>query len=315
MIVSNECILFDIDGVLIDTRSSYNKTIKETVKHIASIFNPSLHNVLSLVTDELIFKFRQSGKFNNDVDTTYALLLSILCAPDPYWRIHRFIDEVADNATSNGIRSVEKHLSNYNRAVVKAIKKKLNYPNGIRQSLVTRIFDEHFYGPTLFKKRHVLKAKHYFGKPLIDNDKVIIKTESLREISELFSGRIAIVSGRSRLASRYALGNKYSMFRQRASVYLEDEKRSLGKPNPYSLRKALKVLSSNGGYYVGDSVEDFIMSTKLNMREGYNIQFIGVYGSSVCPNRAKDYFSKNESLAVKNVNEIPNIIYKVRNYL
>jgi len=315
LIVSNECILFDIDGVLIDTRSSYNKTIKETVKHIASIFNPSLHNVLSLVTDELIFKFRQSGKFNNDVDTTYALLLSILCAPDPYWRIHRFIDEVADNATSNGIRSVEKHLSNYNRAVVKAIKKKLNYPNGIRQSLVTRIFDEHFYGPTLFKKRLVLKAKHYFGRPLIDNDKVIIKTESLREISELFSGRIAIVSGRSRLASRYALGNKYSMFRQRASVYLEDEKRSLGKPNPYSLRKALEVFSSNGGYYVGDSVEDFIMSTKLNMREGYNIQFIGVYGASVCPNIAKDYFSKNESLAIKNVNEIPNIIYKVRNYL
>ena len=76
--VSNECILFDIDGVLVDTRSSYNTTIKETVKHIASIINPSLDNVIPLVTDDLIFKFRQSGKFNNDVDTSYALLLSIL---------------------------------------------------------------------------------------------------------------------------------------------------------------------------------------------------------------------------------------------
>ena len=313
--VSNECILFDIDGVLVDTRSSYNTTIKETVKHIASIINPSLDNVIPLVTDDLIFKFRQSGKFNNDVDTSYALLLSILCAPDPHWRIHRFIEEIADNATSNGIRSVEKHLSYHNRVIMQAIKKKLNYPNNVRKSLVTRIFDEFFYGPTLFKKRHLLKAKHYFGKPLIDNDKIMIKNDSLREISELFSGRMAIISGRSRLASRYALGNMYSMFRQKASIYLEDEERSLGKPNPYSLRKALEVFSSNGGYYVGDSVEDFIMSTKLNMREGYNIQFIGVYGASVCPNIAKDYFSKNESLAIKNVNEIPNIIYKVRNYL
>ena len=313
--VSNECILFDIDGVLVDTRSSYNKSIKETVKHVTSIIDPSLQNVIALVPDDLIFKFRQSGKFNNDVDTTYALLLSILCAPDPHWRIHRFIEEIADKATSNGIRSVEKHLSDYNRSIVKTIKKKLNYPNNVRKCLVTRIFDEHFYGPTLFKKRHLLNAKHYLGKPLIDSDKIIIKTESLREISDLFSGRMAIISGRSNLASRYALGNMYSMFNQKASVYLEDEERSLGKPNPYSLRKALKAFSSNGGYYVGDSVEDFIMSTKLNIRHGYDIQFIGVYGASVCPNIAKDYFSKNESLVVKNVNEIPNILYKVRNYL
>ena len=82
--VSNECILFDIDGVLLYTRSSYNKSIKETVKHVTSIIYPSLQNVIALVTDDLIFKFRQSGKFNNDVDTTYALLLSILCAPDPH---------------------------------------------------------------------------------------------------------------------------------------------------------------------------------------------------------------------------------------
>lgn len=313
--VSNECILFDIDGVLVDTRSSYNKTIKETVKYIEKIINPSLHNVIAAVTDDQIFKFRQSGKFNNDVDTTYALLLSIICAPDQHRGIHRFIAEIADNATSDGIKSVERYLSDYNLEMVKTIKRKLNYPNNVRKSLVTRIFDEHFYGPTLFKKKHSLEARHYFGKPLINNDKIIIKTESLREISDLFSGRMAIVSGRSRLASQYALGNMFSMFRQEASVYLEDEERCLGKPNPYSLKKALKVFSSSGGYYVGDSVEDFIMSTKLNMREGYNIQFIGVYGASVYPNVAKDYFSKNESLAVKNVNEIPNIIYKVRNYL
>ncbi|MDP9197118.1 MAG: hypothetical protein M3O24_00960 [Thermoproteota archaeon] len=310
--VSNECILFDIDGVLVDTRSSYNKTIKKTVKYIAKIINPSFANVAA-VTDDLIFKFRQSGKFNNDADTTYALLLSIACAPDQHGNIPSFISRIADNATSDGIRSVEEYLSNYNPKVVKSIKMKLSYPNGVKKSLVTRIFDEHFYGPMLFKNKHSLNAEHYFGKPLINNDKIIIKSESLREISELFSGRMGIISGRSKLAAQYALGNMYSMFRQEASVYLEDEKRFLGKPNPYSLERALKVFSSSGGYYVGDSVEDLIMSKLLNRRIGYNIQFIGVYGLSVYPNVARDYFLKHESLTVKNVNEIPNILYKVGN--
>ena len=78
---SNTCIIFDIDGTLIDTSESYNKSIKKTVQFLVKYIDVSKENLGKIVSDELIFKFRKSGMFNNDIDTSYALLLSILCGP------------------------------------------------------------------------------------------------------------------------------------------------------------------------------------------------------------------------------------------
>ena len=54
------CIIFDIDGVLIDTRKSYNESIKQTVQYMVKRNNPTIDNVESLVTDDIIFNFLKS---------------------------------------------------------------------------------------------------------------------------------------------------------------------------------------------------------------------------------------------------------------
>ncbi|MEM2888270.1 MAG: hypothetical protein QXR63_02635 [Candidatus Bathyarchaeia archaeon] len=70
-------VVFDCDGVLVDIRDSYNKTIKKTVAYI-------LENLLgtkipeNLVSNEIIFLFRKTGGFNNDWDTVYGILMFIL---------------------------------------------------------------------------------------------------------------------------------------------------------------------------------------------------------------------------------------------
>ena len=81
---SNACIIFDIDGTLIDTRESYNKSIKKTVQFLVKYIDISKENLGKIVGDELIFKFRKSGMFNNDTDTSYAFILSILCGPSKF---------------------------------------------------------------------------------------------------------------------------------------------------------------------------------------------------------------------------------------
>lgn len=311
LIFSNECIIFDVDGVLIDTKLSYNKAIRKTVEFVLRKIKADLPGA-SLVTDDMIYEFRQSGNFNNDIDTAYALLLCILCSPHKDIQVRDFIIEVAKEAAYDGIRSVEEYLSTFRRNHVKRVKMKLNYPNGVTNSILTRIFDEYFYGPSLFSKKHGLEPIYYIGRPLINYDRVIIKKSALRKISELFCGKVAIITGRSKLASQYSLGKMYSSFNQEASVYLEDANRLFRKPNPLSLEKSLNVLSSTQGFYVGDSTEDLIMCKNLNRRKRYNIQFIGAYGASVDPKRIKEYFLKNRCPMVKTVNDIPNIIYKVR---
>ena len=71
-----EAIIFDIDGVLIDVINSYNQTIIKTIEHIlTNNFDISL---VDFPIEKLISKFRHTGGFNNDIDTTYSLILTIV---------------------------------------------------------------------------------------------------------------------------------------------------------------------------------------------------------------------------------------------
>ncbi len=146
------CIIFDIDGVLIDTRKSYIESIKQTVQYIVKRNNPTIDNVESLVTDDMIFNFRKSGMFNNDADTSYAFILSIVCGPSKISDLHIFLENITGNATTNGIKSVENFLLDYSKDKEKVIRtmRMLNYPGDIHSSIVARVFDEYFYGPSLF---------------------------------------------------------------------------------------------------------------------------------------------------------------------
>ncbi|MGN6708763.1 MAG: phosphatase, partial [Candidatus Nitrosocosmicus sp.] len=66
-----EAMIFDIDGVLIDVINSYNKTIIATIQHILKLnFNM---NLADFPIDHLISKFRNTGGFNNDIDTAYSI--------------------------------------------------------------------------------------------------------------------------------------------------------------------------------------------------------------------------------------------------
>ena len=310
MILSDKCILFDVDGVLIDTRLSYNIAIKETVELIfTKIESGVLEN--PIIADDIIYEFRQTGNFNNDTDTAYAILLCNLCFPYKNADMKNFILQVVKKATYNGIISVERYLSGFSRNRLKYVKGLLNYPNDAIGSIVTRVFDEYFYGPALFRKKYGFRPAYYLGRPLIDKDRVLITKSAMHKISDLFCGRAAVITGRSKLASQYSLGMIYNLFDQKASIYLEDLDRKLRKPNPHPLEKSLNLLSTREGFYVGDSTEDLVMVKKLNGRKSFNIQFIGVYGASISPDKAKDFFARNHCLAVKTVNEIPNILNKV----
>ena len=119
-----DCILFDIDGVLVDIRKSYNAAIKETVEYMLKFITGN--SFRTLVTDQIILKFRQSGGFNNDMDTSYAITLAILAnPPNNISQGRKFLAKVAENSDESGYISVEKFLAIYD---IEKWKKMLNYP-------------------------------------------------------------------------------------------------------------------------------------------------------------------------------------------
>jgi HAD superfamily phosphatase len=309
---SNACIIFDIDGVLLDTRKSYNKTIKKTVEYLVKYINPTIGNVSKLVSDELIFNFRKSGMFNNDTDTSYALLLSILCGPSKISDLHIFIENISNNATLNGISSVENYLQGYSESRLKELKKLLNYPGGIHRSILTRVFDENFYGSYLFKKQHNINSKYYFGKPLIENDALLVSHSTMKKISNFFNKRIGIVSGRSRIAAEYSMKSLIKFFDNNGSIYLEDQERVMGKPDPSGLIKCVKSFGVNNAFYVGDSVEDLLMVQRARKVSNIHIELIGICASNARSKQVRNFFNSNGiSLIVRDVNELPNILNKV----
>jgi phosphoglycolate phosphatase-like HAD superfamily hydrolase len=304
-----DCVLFDIDGVLVDIRKSYNATIKRTVEYMLKfIIGRSFR---TLVTDQIILKFRQSGGFNNDTDTSYAITLAILAnQPKNIPQGRRFLAKVAKNADESGYVSVEKFLALYD---INKWKKVLVYPGSVKDSMLARVFDEIFYGSELFRKQDHLEPKYRTtGRPLIKNDKLTVTARTMKKLNKMFKGNLAIVSGRSKLAAEYSLRPIINYFNSDACVFLEDEKRVYAKPHPFAIKHAMRVMNAKTAIYAGDSVEDLLMARHAEKAAGVKIAFVGIYGNSPEPNKTIDKFKQERVKAIiKSVNQLPNIINKV----
>jgi HAD superfamily phosphatase len=304
-----DCVLFDIDGVLVDIRKSYNAAIKETVEYMLKFITGS--SFQRLVTDQIILKFRQCGGFNNDTDTSYAITLATLANPPKNISEGRkFLALVAENADESGRISVEKFLAIYD---IDKWKKVLTYPAPVKDSMLARVFDEIFYGPDLFRKQDHLEPKYWtIGRPLIKNDKLAVTVKTMKNLNKMFKGNLAVVSGRSRLAAEYSLKPLMKYFNCDACVFLEDKKREYAKPNPYAVKHAMKVMSARTAIYVGDSVEDLLMARRAEKETGAKIAFVGIYGNSSEPGKTIYKFKQEGVEAIlRSVNQLPNIINKV----
>jgi len=306
--VMHDCALFDIDGVLVDIRKSYNAAIKKTVEFMLKQTTGKAFR--GLVTDQIILKFRQSGGFNNDTDTTYAITLAMLAnLQKNIASARKFLLKVAENADESGYASVEKFLADFGVEKWKGV---LAYPAPVKDSTLARVFDELFYGPELFRKQNNLEPKYASGKPLIKNDKLAVSKKTMQKLHRMFKGNLAIVSGRSRLAAEYSLAPVMQYFNIDACVFLEDEKREYAKPNPYAIKRAMQAMGANTAVYAGDSAEDLLMARRAEKETGKKIAFVGIYGYSPQPAKTIAKFKREgvEALA-KSVNQLPNTINKV----
>ena len=167
------------------------------------------------------------------------------------------------------------------------IKPRLGYPSTDKNDLIHATFDQLFFGPELYSK--IFQKKSNFSeKGFIENDNVIVNSELIEALKKKFNDKIAIVTGRGFNAINSSLKEILNQFNVENSVFLEDEPRDLAKPNPQSLIRAMKGLDSKNCLYVGDSMEDIILTEKAS-ELGFQATFCGIYGSSNLPRDEKKY--------------------------
>lgn len=298
-----DAIIFDCDGVLIDITKSYDLTIIKTTQYVLETFT-NLKDIIK-VDFKIIDGFKSTGGFNDEVDLTYAAILSIFAAKKLGKNQTEFISEVIRNSNSSGIISVEDFLES--QTDISSIKTILSYPGTHNENILYQIFDQIFYGPELYEKLFG-KISKFTDPGLIEQDEILLTESLITKLENRFNSKIAMVTGRGKESVKYSLKNLLVKFDLKNSIFLEDESRDLAKPNPQPLLNSIIGMESKCTLYVGDSMEDFIMVKKVNDL-GYNINFCGIIGTSKNPSMKLQLFEKNEAnLVLNSIDQLPNVL-------
>ena len=298
-----DAIIFDCDGVLIDIKKSYDETIIKTtqyvLKHLAKIDS-------SIDVDfKIIDGFKSTGGFNDEVDLTYAAIISLVAAKKLNLNPTIFIFNVIKNSDFTGIVSVEKYIEN--QINISEIKKQLSYPGTHHDNPLYQIFDQIFYGPKLYQKLFN-KTSNFSNIGLIEQDDVILNDVLFEKLQKKFNSKIAMVTGRGKESVRYSLKSLLLKFNLGNSMFLEDEPRELAKPNPQSLLNSINGMNCSSTLYVGDSMEDFIMA-KRTSDLGQKTIFCGIMGTSKNPQEKLELFEKNDAILVlDSINLLPKVL-------
>jgi len=298
-----DSIIFDCDGVLIDITKSYDLAIIKTTQYVLENFS-KINDSIN-VDFKIIDGFKSTGGFNDEVDLTYAAILSLTAAKKLEKDPTEFIFDVIKNSDSYGIVTVEKYLESQTN--ISEIKNQLSYPGTHHDNPLYQIFDQIFYGPELYKKLFDKYSK--FSEPgLIEQDDVILNYSLLELLEKKFNSKIAMVTGRGKESVNYSLKELLKRFDLKNSVFLEDESRDLAKPNPQPLLNSIKGMNGKSTLYVGDSMEDFIMAKKVTDM-GNKTTFCGIIGTSKNPQEKLELFEKNEAvLVLDSIHLLPKVL-------
>lgn len=312
-----DAVVFDCDGVLIDSSKSYNATILKVSDLTVQKFLGSKLPWRKF-GPPLILQLRRTGIFNNDWDATYALIMFATLAlseghsADAVDRIQRIVNGFAGSvkdAVAPAYQTVNQYLENTKTksgslqdSGMSKVQESLGYPDSPPRGFMTTMFDEIYHGPKLFQRMYGTPARYYRGEGLIERERVLVSRRSMGSLAALLGkGRFAIATGRPFPAAQHVLKSILAYFKRDASIFLGDmdvrpelapQLSPFRKPSGRGLVYASKALSSNMLLCVGDSAEDIMMVE--NARPEISALSAGVYGTSINETEEAQFFRKRE---------------------
>lgn len=265
-----DSIVLDIDGVVMDVRSSFRVAVSRTTQfYFTRILNWTGKAILVSPAETQFFKL--AGGFNNDWELTYIAVLFFLAKREQFNNqnldflknrgksVKDFTKEVA--VQGGGLQGAEKLLfSTRKPEQVEKIKENWD-KNKIKQ-----IFQEIYGGIDYCKKLYGFKPEFVKQRGLINQEKALLGTEDLRP----FYPKIGVLTGRTKEEARVALdfASISNMVVEKA-VTVDDG--GLTKPDPRILLNLGEILNTGTGIYIGDTVDDFKTVTNFRAMEAKEV--------------------------------------------
>ncbi|MCB9799447.1 MAG: HAD hydrolase-like protein [Candidatus Omnitrophica bacterium] len=278
-----DCIIFDIDNVLIDTRTSYLDAIRWTVEiflthsKVPIFMHRSKTSTPFLLTKEDVECFKLLGGFNDDWDCCYGILTYLLSLP---------VKDRNLSSLKEAMRIKEFLAKNRTKPLgVSGIVKKLGRPSIVTIEKISRIFQEIYLGKDIFSIKYKMTPQFWKKRGLMRKEKLIFKKRFLEKLKRL-GLKLGIATGRSRFEAAYALKNLGVLHLFDAATTMNEVKKaekelcmSLRKPHPFSILQTAKHLKKGRRLlYIGDLPDDVIAANQA--KEHLAISSVAMIGAA-----------------------------------
>lgn len=311
--------LFDVDGVLIDTRRSYRLSVIAASERLVRVVNGLTDAPSPMVSPEDIAHFKLAGGFNSDWDAT-QLFAALWTARLREWRGRPEADvslqEWASRASA-AARAGQGGVA-WLRATVPA--------SAIPDDDVARwAHDEFYWGAALVREiyghvpEYAPEAEGFVHNEELLLDEALLPQLRRRGVSKLglITGRVGPEVGRavSRIVSGCALVEGEN---SDGAVWFESEHgRSpfgcivpatvFAKPDPRALAHAIEALGSRAAVYVGDTADDLDLVLRYRRESrAMRPELPPVLAVTVASGReADEYRRRGADVVVSSVRSLP----------
>jgi HAD superfamily phosphatase len=245
-----DTIFFDVDGVLIETISSFRSATIATIEYIVRTLH-GLDRDQALVTLADIAAFKQAGGFNGDWDMCY-LLAALTLARVREWQgmslAERSTLEWAALAHEAALQG------RGGRAWAESILPASAFTD---YATVVDIFNENYWGAAELRKRfgrepnYILDAEGY-----VHNERMLYAPDFFVSLRRAGIVHFGMITGR--------IGPEVDSAIERMEAYGAERWWDVlvpadmyAKPDPQALRYAIAQVGARGGLYIGDTADDF----------------------------------------------------------
>ncbi len=200
--MKSTAVLFDIDNVLIDTRTSYLDAIRWTIEIYLTHDKIPLFAPLDrksspyLLSSDDIEAFKLLGGFNDDWDCCYGLLVYLLNLPVQKRTLQALKEKI--NIQAFAEKTTARPLG------VSGITRMLGRPTAVMIEKISRIFQEVYLGKDLFREVERKNPIYWKKLGLIHNEKLIFKKSLLAQLTKK-GITLGIATGRPRFEAVYIL--------------------------------------------------------------------------------------------------------------
>jgi len=292
-------VVFDVDGVLVDTGDSYRRVVRETVERV---YDADLDPAA-------VERFKEAGGFNDDWELTEALAAYVLARREGYGA--SVADHTAAVADEGGGRDGSRTVL----SAALAGDEHDRVEAGVDPERLRRVFQRLYLGRDRYRESEGDPAAVEAAAGIapdeggyVDDERVLVSEATLSAVRERFP--VGVFTGRPADEADIAL-ERVGLDRPDEVVITMDDPEP-GKPDPTGLVALADRLGVDGVVYVGDTVDDARAARRADERDDRPYLAVGVQTGGLDGERGRRLFREaGADVVLETVEALPGLLDSV----